>query len=222
MEKKKTAERFYTLTESKVLQTFHVKSIRQCTHLDTLLDTSITLTAFEDGILNLALERYKELALGWNEEELKMHFISPIFSVANPNLKSVCKTFFERPLSGVIDNYELNIVTDCMVASYDEAGLPVNPYFFLQERFAARFKQAQRFGKTDPQGQMLAAMLLAQQINDDKKPIYGCYVIERNWFFTTLNGLDYCISRQFDSSDKANLLQIVYILRKLKDLIVER
>ena len=218
MEKKKTAERFYTLTESKVLQTFHVKSIRQCTHLDTLLDTSITLTAFEDGILNLALERYKELALGWNEEELKMHFISPIFSVANPNLKSVCKTFFERPLSGVIDNYELNIVTDCMVASYDEAGLPVNPYFFLQE-----FKQAQRFGKTDPQGQMLAAMLLAQQKNSDTNtPLYGCYVIERNWFFTTLQGLDYCVSQQYNSTNKNDLLQIVFILRKLKELIGRR
>ena len=69
MERKKTPERFYHLTESKVLQTFHVKSIQQCTHLDTLLSGSTILTPFEESILDMALERYKELALGWNESD---------------------------------------------------------------------------------------------------------------------------------------------------------
>ena len=69
---------------------------------------------------------------------------------------------------------------------------------------------------------MLAAMLLAQKINDDNKYIYGCYVIENNWYFTTLNGLDYCRSRQFDATQKTDLVQIVYILRELKNLILNR
>jgi hypothetical protein len=212
-----TPEKFYRLRVEKVLTTFHIKLIRDCETLDNLLSSTGTFTPLEEGILDLALERYRLLAEGWNEEELKMHFISAIFTVANINIPSVCKTFFERPLSGIINNYELNIVTDCMVASYNEGGEPVKPYFFLQE-----FKQSQRFGKTDPQGQMLAAMLLAQEQNAEDKPLYGCYVIEKNWHFTTLSGLNYCRSRQYDSTRKDDLLQIVFILRKLKDLILNR
>ena len=211
-------EKFYKLRSEKVLTTFHIKTKKNCEHLDELLSGQTTLTLIEDAILDMAIARYNEIGLGWNEEELKMHFISSVFTVANTNIRDVCKTFFERPLSGVIGNYELSVITDCMVASYDEAGEPVNPYFFLQE-----FKQAQRFGRTDPQGQMLAAMLLAQQKNSDTNtPLYGCYVIERNWFFTTLQGLDYCVSQQYNSTNKNDLLQIVFILRQLKELIGRR
>jgi hypothetical protein len=68
----------------------------------------------------------------------------------------------------------------------------------------------------------LMAMLLAQQANQDGKPIYGCYVVENNWRFTTLIGLDYCVSQQFNSIVKPELLSIVSILRKLKELILNR
>ena len=210
-----TPEKFHRLRVEKVLTTFHIKLIQDSETLDNLVSSTGTLTPLENGILDLALERYKDLAQGWNEEELNTHFISAIFTVANINIPIVCKTFFERPLSGIINNYELNIVTDCMVASYNEGGEPVKPYFFLQE-----FKQSQRFGKTDPEGQMLAAMLLAQEQNDEGKPLYGCYVIEKNWHFTTLSGLNYCRSVQFNSTRKDDLLQIVFILRKLKELIL--
>jgi hypothetical protein len=210
-------EKFYQLRIDKVLTTFHIKSKKQCPQLNILLSATDVVSTLEDGILDLALSRYDRMGQGWNEEELKMHFISAVLSVADPFVQDVCKTFFERPLSGTIGNYELNVKTDCMVASYNEGGDPVRPYFFLQE-----FKQKQLWGKTDPQGQMLAAMLLAQEKNADNKHLYGCFVKENNWHFTTLLGLDYCVSRQFDSTQKHDLLQIVFILRKLKDLILNR
>ena len=200
-----------------MLNMFSIKSIDDCTELTNWLDTKTVLTDLEMGILDLALQRHRELARGWNEEELKMHFISLILSVANTNIPNVCKTFFERPLHGIINNYEMDVVTDCMVALPKLGGGPDKPYFFLQE-----FKQSQRFGRTDPEGQMLAAMLLAQQSNADDKYLYGCFVIEKNWHFTTLKGLDYCVSPQFDSTKKSDLLQIVYILRQLKELILNR
>ena len=209
-------EKFHQLRSEKVITTFGIQSKKKCQTLETLLSGNDSpLSALEMGILDMALDRYEQLGDGWNEEELKMHFISPIFSVANPNIPNVCKTFFERPLSGIVSNYELNVVTDCMIASYNEAGLPVTPYFFLQE-----FKQSQRFGKTDPQGQMLVAMLLSQQINQNERPLYGCYVIERNWFFTSLLDNQYCVSQQYNSTKKDELLQIIFILRKLKELIL--
>jgi hypothetical protein len=208
--------KFHQLRIDKVLTTFNIQPNVQCDFLENWLSGTAQneFDVFEDHQLDKALRRYESIGRGWNEEELKMHFISTVLDVANPNIEKVCKTFFERPLSGIIDNYELNVVCDCLVASYNVAGLPTNPYFFLQE-----FKQAQRFGRTDPEGQMLVAMLLAQEQNKDEKPLYGCYVIERQWFFTTLYHRNYCSSRAYDATRKAELLEIVSILRHLKSII---
>jgi hypothetical protein len=210
-------ESFYKFRGDIVINTFGVKRLQRCDSLNQWLTANYELDDFEQKTLDKAIDRYFDLAASWNEEELKMHFISPIISVANPNIANVCKTYFERPLSGILQGFRLNLITDCMIAQPKLAGDPDKPYFFLQE-----FKQSQRFGRTDPEGQMLAAMLLAQQINQDNKTLYGCFVIERQWFFATLNNLDYCVSRQFDSTQKPDLLQIVYTLRKLKELILSR
>jgi hypothetical protein len=210
-------EKFYKFRGATVINTFGIKSVKKCKTLENWLNAKETLNDFENMTLDFALLRYEELSKSWNEEELKMHFISSIFNVANPNMAEVCKTYFERPLEGVVNNYLMHVVTDCMIARPKLGGDPGTPYFFLQE-----FKQSQQYGRTDPEGQMLVAMLLAQQKNADDKPLYGCYVIERNWFFTTLIGSDYCVSQQYNSTQKHDLLQIVYILRKLKDLIQNR
>jgi hypothetical protein len=210
-------QKFYKFREQDMLNTFGIQTISECEELNSWIDTNDSISDFEDKVLDLALLRYQRLGRGWNEEELKMHFISAILNVADPNIEGICKTFFERPLEGVINNYQMQIVTDCMVASHRLGGDPDKPYFFLQE-----FKQAQRFGRTDPQGQMLAAMLLAQQINGDEKYVYGCYVIEKQWTFTTLLDRTYCQSQSYNATKKDDLLQIVYILRKLKELILNR
>ena len=69
---------------------------------------------------------------------------------------------------------------------------------------------------------MLAAMILAQELNQDGKPLYGCWLQGKNWNFTTLVNRDYCVSKQFDATNMVDLQQIVFILRKLKDLILNR
>jgi hypothetical protein len=209
------ATKFYQLRADKVINTFQIEKNVDCVDLKNWLDASIVLSDFENQLLDFALQKYATLGDGWNEEELKMHFISFVLATADINIPKICKTFFERPLSGIIDDYELNIVCDCMVASPRLAGDPDKPYFFLQE-----FKQAQRFGRTDPQGQVLVAMLLAQAMNDNNKPLYGCYVIERQWFFTTLIGRSYCVSKAYDATKKDDLIEIVAVLRNLKSLIV--
>ena len=130
-------EKFHQLRSEKVLTAFHIKKIKNCEHLDELLTGQTTLTSVEKAILDMALERYEQTSDGWNEEELKMNFISAILMVANPNIPSVCKIFFERPLSGVINNYELYVKTDCFVASYNEAA---SSCFFA--RFTLNFFRA--------------------------------------------------------------------------------
>lgn len=65
-------------------------------------------------------------------------------------------------------------------------------------------------------------MLISQNINQDNKPLYGGFLVGSNWRFATLLGNEYSVSRQFDAANKNDLLQTVYILRKLKDLIINR
>jgi hypothetical protein len=40
------------------------------------------------------------------------------------------------------------------------------------------------------------------------------------WFFTTLYEKNYCISRQYDATQSADLHQIINILKALKEVIL--
>jgi hypothetical protein len=101
-----------------------------------------------------------------------------------------------------------------MIATPMKSGRPKHPYFFLQE-----FKKS-KGDNHDAEGQMLAAMILAQEINQDQKPLYGSWVQGVNWRFTVLRGTEYCVSRAYDATNASDLLQIVFILQRLKALVL--
>ncbi len=132
-----------------------------------------------------------------------------IFYVANIEIPRKVMVFYERPLSGVVNDIPLSVICDCIVA-LPVINTPQNPYFFLQE-----FKKS-KGEKKDPEAQMLVAMLLAQEKNNDGKPIYGAYLIGTGWHFATLIGNDYCISPRIEVTVKDCLLQVIYTLKKLK------
>ena len=69
---------------------------------------------------------------------------------------------------------------------------------------------------------MLAAMILAQEKNQDQNPVYGCWIQGRFWYFTTLIGKSYCVSNPFNATNAQDLLKITLILRKLKENILKR
>jgi hypothetical protein len=81
------------------------------------------------------------------------------------------------------------------------------------------YKQ-ERKRENDPKGQLLIEMLTAQVLNDAKFPIYGCYVLGRNWFFMVLDGDKYAVSDALGASS-TDIYQIIAILKKMK-LLVER
>ena len=77
----------------------------------------------------------------------------------------------------------------------------------------------------DPGGQALAAMLVGQQQNqstDNNFPIYGGYIIGRNWFFMVLEGEKYAVSKAFQSTEYEEALQILRILYQLKQYCMDR
>ena len=200
-----------------VIETFDIVKIFDCAILaDWMNSPSFILKPAHQEVLEDARILLSQKWDEWNEEELKMNFISMVFLVAQVDVPKLIRTFYERRLSGNVNNISISLIVDCMLASPTNSGRPKSPYFFLQE-----FKQS--LGDShDPEGQMLAAMILSQELNNDNKPLYGCWVQGKNWNFTVLDGKDYCISNQFDATDPNDLLQIVYLLRKLKELILAR
>lgn len=63
-------------------------------------------------------------------------------------------------------------------------------------------------------------MLVARHLNDYQFPIYGCYVVGRNWFFMILQNNEYAVSDAFVATQE-DIYQIVAILRKIKEYIAE-
>jgi hypothetical protein len=201
---------------AEVIERFNIEKQAECTVLDNWLDVSGTLNEIEHYILDSACKDIILTGRDWNEEELKMNFVALIFFVAKLNVPKKIQLFYERRLNGKVEGIGISVIVDGMLATPTNANRPKMPYFFLQE-----FKRS--LGDDhDPEGQMLAAMILAQELNKDGKPIYGCWLQGKFWNFTTLINKNYCVSRTYDASNMADTQQIVLILRKLKDLISNR
>lgn len=68
---------------------------------------------------------------------------------------------------------------------------------------------------------MLTAKLIAQGLNQDNNPIYGSYLFGSRWKFCILKGTQYAQSVEYDADKYNDLLKIVFVLRKLKTLILD-
>lgn len=172
------------------------------------------LTPTQNVIFQDVLELINANVEGWNEEELKIKALSLIFYIAKMEDAPRVKMFFERPIHAIVDSFLIDVKVDCMLATPWGQATPQHPYFFLQE-----FKQEKK-KSLDPEAQMLAAMVAAQEINKNGKPLYGGYIIGRNWFFGVLEGRIYTISNAFNATEEPDLLKIIFILRRLKGIIL--
>ncbi len=218
MFKKSEMEEFKKLEYdlNQIADAFDIQAVNQCDDLDNWMSAMYDLTIAERDILDELHTDTVQNADYWNEEELKIQFVGLVFLIAKVKVNKKISVFYERPMSAKINGYKLAVISDCMVATPKMFNAPQNPYFFLQE-----FKKG-KGEKNDPEAQMLIAMLIAQHNNSDGKPIYGGFLVGSEWRFTTLVGKNYCISRKYDAMQKNDLLQIVFSLRKLKQLILER
>jgi hypothetical protein len=198
-----------------IANAFNIKQNRNCQHLNEWLSAHSTFNDIEQSILNTTFERITVAGNYWNEEELRVRVIGSLFYVADIEKPDEVCLFYERPLSATINNYHLSVICGCFVAS-SLFNAPVHPYFFLQQLKKAKGE------KKDPEAQMLVAMIIAQYLNNDNKPIYGGYLIGTNWWFATLIDNQYCLSRQFSLSQKTDFEHTASILRKLKELILNR
>ncbi|MEM7531239.1 MAG: hypothetical protein AAF639_03610 [Chloroflexota bacterium] len=196
---------------------FGLRSTWSSPTLDSWLNTKFTLTDQEKSVLTLF---QKGLIIGhdaWNEQELSMHFIGPIFTIANFMEPYQFNFFAGRKIgttiSGVKDDIELSGEPDGLIATgYWEPEIPM---------FAFSEYKRTLDPNGDPAGQALAAMLVGQTLNQNAHPIYGCYVVGYDWRFLILEDKQYMISRNY-STLTDEIFDILRILKALKQIIVEQ
>ncbi|MEY4926891.1 MAG: hypothetical protein RI894_1327 [Bacteroidota bacterium] len=164
-------------------------------------------------LLDKVLIKIIDNADSWNEEELKMQFISIIILLADIDPR--IRTYYDREINETIDGEFLSCKSDMML-SKGIGELIKTPYFFMHE-----YKREKKYSG-DPIGQMLGGMLIAQAKNAHNMPIYGCYIQGRHWYFSVLIGKEYVISNDFNSSTMPEVQQIIFILRKLNTIILEQ
>jgi hypothetical protein len=157
-------------------------------------------------------QKGKENIVGWQEEDLKMLFISPILFLSKLTSADKYFGFFERTIEDTVDGYFLKTKTDFMLAA-GSIGIFKKPFFHFQEY--KPFKNP----TGDSMGQLLEASLIAQKRNNNGKPMYGCEVMGSAWRFVVLKEKTYCVSDPFEATNREDLLQIVAILRKFKDIL---
>lgn len=180
-------------------------------YLEELTLVNGKLADYELFLLNDVRNKLVHNADAWNEEELKMNFISIIIFLAK--FENPIKTYYERDISATIQGIFVKSTVD-MLLSKGIGELIETPYFFLHE-----YKREKKYSG-DPIGQMLGGMLIGQAKNNNEKPMYGCYVQGRYWYFSVLMGNTYSISSGFDATNEEKCLQILFILRHVNHIIL--
>jgi hypothetical protein len=202
-------------------------NFRDCT-LALLDETFVTKQSFDSSVLTDWLKQESHISdfdkdflmrfqkklirnvHDWNESELTQNFIGPIFALVDYTTEHF-NFFAQRPFGGKVGDIELTGKPDGMIAGGFR--VPKKPYFCFQE-----YKK-EKDPDGDPAGQCLAAMLVAQELNQHQHPVYGCYVIGADWYFMILQGDSYAISPAYVAT-REDVFDIFRILKSLKEIII--
>ena len=149
---------------------------------------------------------------GWNEEDLKMKFISPVLELGHMTDDGGVIGYFDKTISATVDDTRLVVKSDFMLA---KGLLDVfeTPYFHFQEY------KPYKNPSGDSMAQLLEAFLIAQEKNKNNKPMYGVDIMAENWRFVTMESRTYCIAKPLSAIDKDDLLKIIAILRKFRHIL---
>ena len=196
---------------------FGLRPVRSSAILNDWLSSSIELNDMEKRDLLFFQELLIDNSLHWNEQELAVHFIGPLFSLAHfisPDYKF--NLFAERSIEATVNNMNGEAIRlfgkpDGILASGHRE--PKTPYFAFQE-----YKKHKE-PNGEPEGQCLAALLVGQEINkNNSQTMYGCVVAGQNWYFLTLVDKEYCISPAFSALTDEVFL-IFKTLKSLKEIV---
>jgi len=201
--------------EGELIETFKLNRI--ITHSTPLMKEWLDvqppeLNIYEQYNFDKNLTRAQTQIAGWNEEDLKMKFISPILELGHLMDDGLAIGYFDKIISATVGGIKLIVKSDFMLAK-GILDVIKTPYFHFQEY------KPYKNPSGDSMAQLLEAFLIAQEKNKNGKPIYGVDIMGVNWRFVVMEGKDYCISNIFNSIDSADLLTIIAVLRKFKYIL---
>lgn len=200
--------------EGLVMATFNLKRLRaeNMALLTEWLSAECDLSDI-DWIFLEKLRTKAEIKIdAWNEEELKMKYLSFIVEYAGYDDDEAYNVYFERPISAEVAGVKINAVVDLMIAKGVREYVQ-KPYFCFHE-----YKREKKYSD-DPIAQVLLAMLAAQENNKNGKPIFGAYILGRNWHFMAMENKAFAVSKGFDCTEKDDLRKILSVLRYFKSII---
>ncbi|TAG19387.1 MAG: hypothetical protein EAZ32_11820 [Cytophagia bacterium] len=204
---------FETWEYEEVENTFGLKRVFELSALTEWLNSSKnnideTMKLFLNGIQKRLIIN----ADAWNEDEFKMFFIAPLLSQMPLEIDDF-KPFTQRTLSAKFPELDLEVSGKIEFVIARGKQRPKQPYFFLHE-----YKQERR-RENDPLGQLLISMVAARQNNEKKTPLFGCFVVGRDWFFVVLDQQTYSVSLACDATKNHELYQIVAMLSAMPAII---
>jgi len=195
---------------------FGLRATMNSPTLDIWLQMTPLISDDEKIVLNMIQRLLLLNRDAWNEQELSLHFIGPMFGLASFTELYRFNLFAERHIGSTVPSVEgdveLSGEPDGIIATgYRD---PKIPLFAFSE-----YKRSLEAGG-DPVGQALAAMLVGQVLNQELIPVYGCYVIGHQWTFLVLEGKNYTLGPSF-SAITNEIFDILRILKALKLIVMD-
>ena len=142
-----------------------------------------------------------------------MNFISPILLLGHLRPQKPYGTFYEKNLEAKVNGISLSVKSDFMIATGALDAFQ-KPYFHFQTlKKVLPLRGNGKGASGNSMAQLLEAMLIAQELNKDGKPLYGVEIVGVIWRFVTFKDTTYCVSKEFISTNKDDLLMIIAILR---------
>lgn len=207
--------------EGEMILTFNLTKIIQPQRplMQEWLDVNLpNLDMFEERIFHHIFQKGVKNVNGWSEEDLKMKFISPVLELGNVLDGDSFVSFFDKALEEEVEGHKLSVKADFVIAK-GMLDYMQRPYFHFQEY------KPKKNPTGDPMAQLLEAFLIAQTKNKKEGieiPLYGCEIIGKQWTFIIMEGKEYCVSKSYDSTEREELLQIIAILRKFREILETR
>jgi len=154
---------FKNWTRQDIADKFGLDIKTKCQSLDNWLKIKdIAISEYEESELLRLQKKLRDNVDLWNKQELIIKFIALLIDKVDYDEESF-KSFANRKLKGEIDGETVSGEVDLMIASGKFE--PKEPYFCLHE-----YKK-EKGADNDPLGQLIIAMMTAQEINANKNPI---------------------------------------------------
>ncbi len=166
--------------------------------------------------LNNLISKHINLIYSYNEEDLKLYFLAPLFNKIDfQSMQQGFRAFYNERIFYQSKTFIFNGEADFLLAK----GLKKSkqPYFFIQE-----FKKGKK--NSDPEPQLLAEMIAGLEISKVQS-FRGAYIIGAIWNFVILEKIGedsykYYVSLNFDSTKIEDLKGIYKNLMFIKEDVI--